>query len=47
MAHTCPICGAICYCSGDIDDILIDAEDDVLGCTHCNEYDDFDDYEID
>lgn len=21
MAHTCPDCGALCYCGGDIDDI--------------------------
>lgn len=34
MAHTCPDCGLVCYCGGDIDDICF-GED--LGCTHYRE----------
>ena len=32
MAHTCPDCGAACYCGGDIDDIFFDDDND---CNHC------------
>lgn len=35
MAHECPDCGLACYCGGDIDDILLDDDDAVNGCTHC------------
>lgn len=38
MAHTCPVCGAICYCNGDIDDVCLDLEEDILNCTHCDEH---------
>ena len=44
MAHECPVCGMICYCNGDIDDVCLNIEEDVLGCTHCEEYEeDFED----
>lgn len=32
MAHTCPECGSICHCHGDIDDI--DFGED-YGCDCC------------
>jgi hypothetical protein len=34
MAHTCPSCGSICYCNGDIDDCCNDFEGDVVNCIH-------------
>jgi hypothetical protein len=37
MAHSCPTCDEVCYCNGDIDDVLLDDEDAIAGCTHCNE----------
>jgi hypothetical protein len=44
MAHTCPVCGMTCHCNGDIDDICLDLEEDILACTHCPEdEDDFED----
>lgn len=52
MAHSCPECGAICYCGSDIDDCLFDFDEDVERCTHCldkcdesDNYDWDDDYE--
>lgn len=36
MAHSCPECGLICYCGGDIDDICLD-DDAQLRCSHCDE----------
>lgn len=44
MAHTCPDCGMTCHCNGDIDDLCLDFEDDVMACTHCYDFetDDFD-----
>ncbi len=45
MAHTCPVCGMTCHCNGDIDDICLDLEEDILACTHC--LDDEDDFEED
>ena len=38
MAHTCPVCGITCHCNGDIDDLCLDFEDDVMACDHCEEY---------
>ncbi len=32
MAHTCPDCGMVCYCGGDIDDI--EMEEGSKGCVH-------------
>ena len=43
MAHTCPVCGMTCHYNGDIDDICLDLEEDILACTHCP--DDEDDFE--
>jgi hypothetical protein len=46
MAHSCPDCDQICYCGGDIDDVLL--EDGAINCTHCDdlqesEYEDYED----
>lgn len=35
MAHTCPNCGEVCYCGGDIDDCEFDGTDEQFNCTHC------------
>ena len=43
MAHTCPDCGLICHCCGDIDDI--DFGECFDGCTCCLGKDDRDDYD--
>ena len=32
MAHTCPICGSLCHCGGDIDDLDFGERWD---CEHC------------
>ena len=34
MAHECPECGCICYCNGDIDDILLNIPRDQDRCVH-------------
>jgi hypothetical protein len=34
MAHTCPDCGLVCYCGGDIDDCIFDNTDEQFRCTH-------------
>lgn len=34
MSHTCPECGQVCYCGGDIDDCCFDFEENVIRCTH-------------
>lgn len=34
MAHSCPECNEICYCGGDIDDILLEDIDAEIRCTH-------------
>lgn len=51
MAHSCPECGSACYCGGDIDDCLLDFDEDVEACTHCDGADEpegfDDDYLID
>lgn len=39
MAHTCPYCGQICHCGGDIDDLVFDRE---TYCSHCNDDEDDD-----
>ena len=41
MAHTCPVCGQVCYCNGDIDDIILDHDEDILNCICCDELDDY------
>jgi len=35
MTHQCPDCGLTCHCGGDIDDLLLDLDKYVNGCTHC------------
>ena len=49
MAHSCPDCGQICYCGGDIDDIDFgDDTDEAELCTHCPTFvDDFDECDDD
>lgn len=34
MAHECPECCDLCYCGGDIDDMLRNDTADALGCYH-------------
>ncbi len=46
MAHTCPDCGLMCHCGGDIGDCLFDFDEDVDQCKHCPVHaleDDYDD----
>jgi len=49
MAHTCPECGQMCYCGGDIDDCLNDFDEDVINCQHWRECQEIgsDDYDPD
>lgn len=35
MAHTCPDCGCVCYCNGDIDDCVLDDRAAENICTCC------------
>jgi hypothetical protein len=37
VAHDCPDCGSACYCSGDVDDILIQDGDAQTHCSHCRD----------
>ena len=37
MAHSCPECGQLCFCGGDIDDCCFDFDDDVTQCSHCTD----------
>ena len=46
MAHNCPECESICYCGGDIDDLLLNDESDINACHHwetCNPEEEYDD----
>jgi hypothetical protein len=43
MSHECPDCGYWCYCGGDIDDCLLNFDEDVDQCTHCDSDDEVDD----
>ena len=43
MAHTCPDCACTCYCHGDIDDMVLDDDEDISCCTHCDDDSDFND----
>lgn len=45
MAHSCPECGQVCYCGGDIDDILLSGTPEEDRCGHCDE-DEFDDDDV-
>lgn len=47
MAHECPECGQVCYCGGDIDDLLLNGTDEEEMCDHCDGEDDFDDLLLD
>jgi hypothetical protein len=49
MAHSCPECGQVCYCGGDIDDCLLDDSEAVNCCGHCplDGEDDFEDDDYD
>lgn len=42
MAHECPECGEMCYCGEDIDDLLLNNDEDVEACTHCDPFDEDD-----
>jgi hypothetical protein len=35
MAHNCPECDQVCYCGGDIDDIVMSGTPEEVACTHC------------
>ncbi len=37
MAHTCPECGMLCHCGGDIDDCEFDGTPEQDRCGHCDE----------
>ncbi len=38
MAHTCPECGMLCHCGGDIDDLQWgDDSPEAMGCSHWKE----------
>jgi hypothetical protein len=39
MAHTCPECGVLCHCGGDIDDCEMDGTEDQMQCSHCDDED--------
>lgn len=44
MAHSCPECGQVCYCGGDIDDCCFEGTPEEARCGHCpDELDDTDD----
>lgn len=45
MAHTCPECGYICHCKGDIDDIDFGERGDCEHYLKCQDNDD--EYESD
>lgn len=40
MAHTCPNCGMLCHCGGDIDDICFGEADEFCTCCYEDEEDD-------
>lgn len=35
MAHSCPDCDQVCYCGGDIDDIVLSDTPEERACAHC------------
>lgn len=37
MAHTCPECGILCHCHGDIDDCQFDSGPEQDRCDHCED----------
>lgn len=42
MAHECDGCGSVCYCGGDIDDMLMIGTREALMCGHCDDAEDVD-----
>lgn len=42
MAHECFECGEMCYCGGDIDDMLMSGTPEEMRCTHPCSGDDYD-----
>jgi len=47
MAHECPVCSQICYCHGDIDDLILNRPKAIACCDHCSDaWIDEDEYEI-
>ncbi len=51
MAHTCPRCGSLCHCSGDIDDIDFGEDPNCMkdhnGCESEDDDDDWGDEDLD
>lgn len=45
MAHSCPDCGMLCYCGGDIDDCEFDDTPEQMRCGHCADRDNDNDEE--
>jgi hypothetical protein len=39
MAHSCPTCGQVCYCGGDLDDILLEDTEEEEQCGRCSDKD--------
>ena len=35
MGHECPVCGQVCYCHGDIDDLILNTDEVLIWCDHC------------
>ena len=42
MAHSCPDCGCLCHCGGDIDDLCLDGTEEERYCSCCQQYDEED-----
>lgn len=51
MAHSCPECGVLCHCGGDIDDCEFEGTRKQMQCRHCDpddrDDDEYDEYEAD
>ena len=45
MAHSCPECGDVCYCNGDMDDCILDGTPEQDECEHCTEEQELDAYD--
>ena len=46
MAHSCPDCDQACYCNGDLDDLLLDDDEAVDACGHCDPFDDDEEWDF-
>lgn len=44
MAHSCPECGSLCFCGGDIDDCQFEGTPEEKACNHCLDKWEDDDY---